>query len=247
MVNFRPLKNYMFYCLDEFIIAYNLLPPFLDVGCGTGDLSRYLASKGWWGKAIDYSDEAIESARCNLNSFPQVKIEKSCLFEENGKFETIFLWDVLEHLENDDITLEKISSILNPNGHLLISVPSNPNEWRWDDDFYGHFRRYTVEEMRIRIIKAGMEPIIFWDFTYPLFWFMRRAYTKLKAPPIDMNSSKESKTKASSMENSWNVSIVSQILNNLPVLWQPLYKIQFLYFRNKLRKGHGMFVLARKI
>jgi len=37
----------MFYCLDRFIDEYGLHGPFLEIGCGVGDVSAYLAAKGW--------------------------------------------------------------------------------------------------------------------------------------------------------------------------------------------------------
>ena len=173
MANFIPLKNYMFYCLDQFIAEYDLTSPFLDVGCGIGDLSAYVALKGWHGRAIDFSEVAIKRAKLNLKLFPQVEVSGASLFNENNKFKTVFLWDVIEHMEDDEAALKKISSILFPGGYLLIAVPSNPREWRWDDDFYGHYRRYTEKEIGEKIIGAGLEPVVFWDFTYPIFWNRR--------------------------------------------------------------------------
>lgn len=245
MANFLPLKNYMFYCLDEFIARYNLVPPFLDVGCGIGDVSRYVASKGWEGKAIDFSAVAVENARHNLTMFPQVEVEKRSLLDETGAFNTIFLWDVIEHIEDDDRALAQVASLLLPNGHALISVPSNPDEWRWDDDFYGHYRRYTVEEMSARLVDVGLTPLVFWDFTYPVFWAMRRVYTRLKSPD-DANADHGVKTKASSTHNAWDIPVISYLLNGQFLGWRLVYKIQFSYFRSKLSSGHEMFVLARK-
>lgn len=248
MANFKPLRNYTFYCLDQFIARYDLVPPFLDIGCGTGDLSAYIASRGWHGKAIDSSEIAIKQARLNLKLFPQVAVLKESLFEESDSFKTIFLWDVIEHIEDDDTALKKVASLLLPSGYLLIVVPSNPGEWRWDDDFYGHYRRYTAEEMGNKIIKAGLKPMVFWDFTYPVFWIMRRLYTRFKSFPkakmgeMDM----ETKTSISSTANAWDIPIISYILNKGNFVWRLMYYLQFLFFKNKLKNGHAMFVLARK-
>lgn len=45
MANFRPLKEYMFYCLGRCIAQYGLTGPFLEIGCGVGDVSAHLAAK----------------------------------------------------------------------------------------------------------------------------------------------------------------------------------------------------------
>jgi len=246
MANFIPLKQYMFYCLDKFIAQYGLAPPFLDIGCGIGDLSRYLASKGWRGKAVDFSQLAVDKTSENLVPFPQVSIEKKSLFEEKGHFKTVFLWDVIEHIERDELALEKVASLLVPNGYLLVSFPSNPKEWRWDDEFYGHYRRYTAEEMKAKLIHAGLEPVVFWDFTYPLFWVMRRVYTRLKRDSGNRETEKDMKTKVSSTVNAWHIPIFSGLLNRLSFLWVLPYKVQFSCFRHRLENGHEMFALARK-
>lgn len=236
----------MFFCLDQFIIQYGLSPPFLDVGCGIGDLSKYLALKGWQGKAIDFSDIAVCAAKQNLASFPYVRVEQKSLFEENENFKTIFLWDILEHIENDNLALDKVSSLLSPDGHVLIAVPSNPREWRWDDVFYGHYRRYSMEEIRRKIVGAGLEPLVFWDFTYPIFWIMRRIYTTVKPPPKNMGSNKQTLTKISPTVDAYEMGFISRFLSQDFHFWRLIYKLQFFYFKHNLEKGHEMFVLAKK-
>jgi len=49
--------------LVDHISREPLKSPFLDIGCGTGDLSVWLASKGYEVLGIDYVPKAIELAR----------------------------------------------------------------------------------------------------------------------------------------------------------------------------------------
>lgn len=246
MANFIPLKNYFFYCLDQLMLQYKLTPSFLDVGCGIGELSKYVASKGWKGKAIDFSEEAIEKARHNLLEFSQVEVVKKSLFDENGFFKTIFLWDVIEHIENDEAVLKKLCSLLLPEGYLVITVPSNPSEWRWDDDFYGHLRRYSIEEIETKLTNAGFVSLLYWDCSYPLFWFMRRIYTRFKACPENESKDNNKKTKISVSRNAWNIPVIADCLNANFFLWKLLYSIQFKFFKNKLKDGFEIFILAKK-
>lgn len=235
----------MFYCLDRFIEQYGLHGPFLEIGCGRGDVSAYLARKGWQGKAIDFSDAAVAQASVNLRPFPQVRLEKQALAEVSGAFDCIIMWDVLEHMEDDRGALRMVERLLRPGGQLLLAVPSNPREWRWDDDFYGHFRRYTVADMTQRLTEAGMPPLAFWDFTFPWFWLMRRMYTGIKSGPA-VAADKEASTKASATVNAWEMPILSRLLDRTAVLWYPLHRLQFRLFRNATGRGHEFFVLARK-
>ena len=245
MANFVPLKNYMLYCLDRFIGQYGLDAPFLEIGCGKGDVSAHLARKGWHGLAIDFSDAAIAEARATLAPYPGVAVRNQPLADVTGTWNTIVLWDVLEHIDDDAAALRAIERLLRPGGRLLIAVPSNPREWRWDDDFYGHYRRYTVDDLTRRLTAAGLAPEVFWDFTFPVFWALRRIYTRLKrAPPV--TTDKEASTKASATRNAWDVPLVSRVLDRTGALWRPLFWLQFRLFRGATGQGHEFFALAKK-
>jgi SAM-dependent methyltransferase len=247
MANFPPLKSYIIYCIDKFIEGYNLSSPFLDVGCGIGDISFHLALKGWQGKALDSSEAAIEKARNNLSAYKKVEVENNSLFQARGIFNTVLLIDVLEHVKDDLTALRKIHSLVFENGCLIISVPSNPEEWRWDDDFYGHLRRYDIEEIRTKLVDSGFQPLVFWDFTYPFFWAMRRVYTRLKLSYENRREEDMStRTDISSLRNSWALPFLGRLLAKKSLFWNIVYRIQFKYFRQKVKRGHEMIILARK-
>ena len=62
---------------------------------------------------------------------------------------------MLEHVEDDAGELAAIYSLLRPGGNALIFVPAN----RWlmgsMDRELGHFRRYTMKELREKCEAAG--------------------------------------------------------------------------------------------
>ena len=68
---FRLFYRFGFTPWDGHPIAHNLqelvdaLPPgnALDLGCGTGDSSIYLAQHGWKTTGVDYIDQPLEAAR----------------------------------------------------------------------------------------------------------------------------------------------------------------------------------------
>ena len=246
MANFPPLKNYIFYCLDRAIQEHGLQDPFLDAGCGAGDVSVHVARRGWYGTAVDLSATAVERARAALAATGRVKVERLSLFDVDGEFRTVFLMDVIEHIADDTGVLAKVASLLLPGGHVVISVPSNPREWRWDDDFYGHVRRYTSMEMAARLQQAGLRPLLFWDFTFPFFWGMRRIYTRLKHRPAAEQKDMFQRTIESSERNAWDIPGVSAMLSSGLPLWKLVYALQFSLFRNQTNRGHEMIVAARK-
>lgn len=116
MANFLPLKKSILFCLKKLIKEYDLQPDFLDIGCGVGDISSFLAEKGWQGKAIDISEDALAKARRNLVKFPSVQLEKKDFFEVTGTYNTVFLLDILEHISEDEKALQKLASLVSEGG-----------------------------------------------------------------------------------------------------------------------------------
>lgn len=245
MANFLPLKRHLLRCLDEAVSRYGLQPPFLDAGCGIGDVSASLGARGWGGVAIDYSQRAVERARTTLSRYPGVEVRQGDLRLLDGQFNTVIFWDVLEHVQDDDQVLRELAAVTAPGGHVVISTPSNPRDWRWDDEFYGHYRRYTADELRRKLDAAGFDVVALWDSTFPVFWVLRRLYTRFKSPP-PLNGSKEEQTKASSTRNAWDVPLVGPILQVSAALWAPLSYLQFHLFRDQVDRGHEVFVVARR-
>ena len=246
MANFPPLKNYVLYCLDKLIDSSAIQGPFLDVGCGIGDVSVHLAKKGFTGTALDISEQAFEAAKKNLQSFDDVTVENASLFEMEGTFKVVLAMDVIEHIENDSDAIKKIASLLDHQGYLVLSVPTNPKEWRWDDDFYGHVRRYSKEELGEKLHACGFEIVDILDFTFPVFWLIRRMYTWIKKAPKVTDDDIVNRTKESSMVNSWDIPLVSGLLSGETFVWRLIYKLQYSCFRRMLDRGHEAILLAKK-
>src|SRR3972149_78074 len=144
MANFIPFKAYILSMLDEFIRMYEIREPFLDIGCGKGDVALHLARKGWHGDAIDTTIQAVEVTKQLLQTYPQVNVAQKSIEEYRGvNINLVLLLDVLEHIDDDMAILKAIANVQLPGAYLVITVPSNPDkEWRWDDELYGHLRRY---------------------------------------------------------------------------------------------------------
>ena len=159
---------------------------------------------------------------------------------------------IIGYIGSKEVVPVLIEGLLLPGGQLLVAVPSNPREWRWDDEFYGHCRRYTVADITAKLTEAGMAPQVFWDFTFPVFWLMRRIYTRIKSgEPAALaqaraSTTKQALTKMSATRNAWDLPLISSALDRTALLWRPIHRLQFRFFRNATARGHEFFVLARK-
>ena len=98
-------------------INWNFKGRTLDVGCGLGDFARH--RRGTVGIdvnpfCVDYcNDLGIESYHVKEPPFP---------FETNS-FDSIFLDNVLEHIDEPDQLLSEIYRVLNSEGRFIIGVP----------------------------------------------------------------------------------------------------------------------------
>jgi SAM-dependent methyltransferase len=93
----------------------------LDVGCGAGSHSLYLEEKGFDVTAIDISPNAIKA--CQLRGVKKARVQ-SVLEVENEKFDTILLLmngtGIFGSLAETSKYLQKLQSLLNPNGQILM-------------------------------------------------------------------------------------------------------------------------------
>ena len=110
----------------------------LDVGCGAGSHSLHLQEKGFDVTAIDISENAIKT--CHLRGLKNAKI-KNILELENEKFDTILLLmngtGIFGTLEKTPQFLQKLKSLLHPNGQILID--SSDIIYMFDEDEDGSY------------------------------------------------------------------------------------------------------------
>jgi len=129
----------------------------LDIGCGVGTICLYLANRNNNVFGIDISQNAIISCKQSAKSlqFKNVYFERMDFPNKtpDENFDYIVCSEVIEHLEDDELALRKIYSLLKPKGIVIISTPSkNAPLYKLGlakefDDRVGHLRRYTVEEL----------------------------------------------------------------------------------------------------
>jgi SAM-dependent methyltransferase len=242
VANFPPFKAYILAALDELIDRHGLRGPFLDLGCGRGDVSAHLARRGWTGTAFDTSPAARALARARLAPHPSVALTGEP--PANGRFETIVALDVVEHVDDDRGLLAAAAARQPPGGALVLTVPTNPErEWRWDDDFYGHLRRYRPAGLAVLLADVGYRVVEMWDVSFPVFWLLRRGFTALKRAPA-LHGTAAERTAESVTVDAWALGPLSDLLAR-PLLWRPAFALQ-RRFRHHLERGHEMIALARR-
>ena len=142
----------------------------LDVGCGGGNKSKYLADRGLDVLGIDFSENMVTIAsREVLNArFQVLDINDIGTLGEN--FDGIFMQAVLLHIPKakvEDI-LRKVVKKLNPGGYLYIAVKEKieggvDEEVKKDDDYGYEYERFfsyfSIDELRQHFENLNLEVV----------------------------------------------------------------------------------------
>lgn len=121
----------------------------LEVGCGSGALLHDLAKAGHDAHGLETS----EPARTMAIAIAQAGRGSQRLLAEPdlawlGHFDLVCAFDVLEHISDDNQTLDEWLSWLRPGGRLCLSVPAHGHRWGAGDEWAGHYRRYNRQPLR---------------------------------------------------------------------------------------------------
>ena len=98
----------------------------LDVGCGNGNISRYIGSKGHEVLGIDISEATINKA-ISLTNMPNVRFKNIAaeeLIAAAEIFDLVICSEVIEHLDTPSAVVQALSVLINKNGILIVTVPN---------------------------------------------------------------------------------------------------------------------------
>ena len=102
----------------------------LEIGCGGGGILCDMAIRGFTCVATETSEEAREIAEYITSQAGfQIPVLDKIQNDWQGQFEYVFSFEVLEHIEHDEIALKSWADLLVDGGQLLISVPAHTKKW----------------------------------------------------------------------------------------------------------------------
>jgi ubiquinone/menaquinone biosynthesis C-methylase UbiE len=122
----------------------------LDAGCGTGYGSLLLAEAGALEvTGVDRAVDVLVSAREKMPA--TVVLEEgdvTALPYEDGRFDLIVCFEVIEHLENPSDALDEFRRLLSPSGVLALS---SPNRAVYPPGNPHHVHEYTPDELEAEL------------------------------------------------------------------------------------------------
>ncbi len=116
---------------------------------------------------MDHNYQNISVGEMHLNGLRYAKSYgiKNCyqfdLYQTpfENMFDVVAMFDVLEHLSDDELALNQCFKMLRNNGLIIITVPAHMWLWSRNDRVAGHKRRYTKNEIKEKMVKVGFEII----------------------------------------------------------------------------------------
>ena len=128
----------------------------LEVGCGISPMAnasiRSLRTDLSWRalailEIVNRDREKSRSVACSATELP---------FQENC-IEGVVCSEVLEHIEEDGKALDEIYRVLKPGGEFILTGPIHQEDFGFDDEFVGHYRRYEVDSLCRELKRRGFK------------------------------------------------------------------------------------------
>jgi len=131
---------------------------FLEVGCGTGFVIEGIraALPGLTITGSEIYTTGLEFARRRLGAVELLQLDASAL-PYSGEFDVIGAFDVLEHIEADQIVLQQMYQAARPGGGIILTVPQHMALWSMTDEHARHVRRYAAAELASKVSAAGFD------------------------------------------------------------------------------------------
>jgi glycosyltransferase involved in cell wall biosynthesis len=154
----------------------------LEAGCGSGNLTRHLLDQERL-VAVDIDETHVASLRQRFGHLDNFRVTRGNLTDPtlydgfDEEFDAVVCVNVLEHLDSPDIAASGFRQVLRSGGHALILVPAHDWLFSAADQALDHTMRYSSEDLREVLEKAGLEIVSIKEFNRlgVLGWMVNRA------------------------------------------------------------------------
>ncbi len=160
----------------------------LEIGCGSG-VARSMLERdlGVPVDGCDLSQAGLEMAEPGLGRlmfYDILEMEPSLV----GRYDAVFLLDVLEHIPDDRAFLTAALKYLRPGGVVVVNVPASMLLFSQYDRVTGHVRRYTRRSLTALFQSCGVEPegLTHWGLSMVPVLLARKLFLTMVSPAETM-------------------------------------------------------------
>ena len=146
----------------------------LEVGGGNGVVAAALGKAGF---DVALIEPGLEGAR-NAHARGIETVICATLEDANispTSIPAVGLFDVIEHVPDDELFIGSIRTALIDGGLVYITVPALSFLWAAEDIEAGHYRRYSLKTIESLLHGAGFKieysSYLFWSLALPVFLF----------------------------------------------------------------------------
>ena len=144
----------------------------LEIGCGIGGVIgslRQIPNLRLTGSEIYI--QGLRYARAKMPDVEFIQLDATDI-PFRDRFDVVGAFDVLEHIEDDELVMRQVCASLQPGGLFIVTVPQY--QWLWStlDQLVHHKRRYSRKELNDRLRRAGFDVIYATSFVTTLFPLM---------------------------------------------------------------------------
>ena len=128
-------------------------PRILNVGVATGYTSELMAPLGTV-QSVEYDDACYQFLKENV---PIDVVQGSILdlsFADDY-YDLVCAFDVVEHVEEDQLAVQELKRVTKPGGNVMVTVPAFMFLWSEHDTINHHARRYTLSKLRALFASSG--------------------------------------------------------------------------------------------
>ncbi len=124
----------------------------LEIGTGFAQVFHHLQElKIVEYVSVDFDEELVEMAKAKdgANTYLCADVSGANFISTVGaeRFDTVFCFNVLEHIKADNAAVQNMMEALKVGGRLLLFVPALPELYSDMDRLAGHHRRYTKQSL----------------------------------------------------------------------------------------------------
>lgn len=150
-------NNYRAALIKEFspVLTGNVL----EVGAGIGQITEVVRRHPGVTKVMGVEPDGafLKHFRERLPEVPLIQGTADAIHPKSA-WNAIICVNVLEHIEADERELMTYRTLLKQaHGHLCLFVPARPEIYAPIDKDFGHFRRYTLPELKSKLTAAGFQ------------------------------------------------------------------------------------------